>query len=322
MVKAALEAAPGFVAVTSTARDKARKHLDGSERFNVVVADIGASGDARLQIIPQVHASRPRLPVIIYTAHGSDEIAAEAMKLGAVDYLVKSRERIATLPIAIREILAHEAAPPENQYGQREMEQFFTQARDLFFVLDRDGVVRKMNPAAEEALARLGATATPASILDWIHETDVAVLRQELAEGAARKGYFQCVSRTKREGDVDSWWTWSGTWSPEAERFFAVVRETTGFKTIEDAHRDAGVALAMFLALSPREQRVLTEVATGMPNKAIARHLDLSEKTVERHRSQGMRKLRLKTVADLVRLVIIKDSVEPRKQASPSSIVR
>ncbi len=162
-------------------------------------------------------------------------------------------------------------------------------------------------------MARLGVTATPASILDWVHETDAAGLREKLADGATHEGHFHCISRTKGGGDVDSWWTWNAAWSPEAERFFAVVRETTGVKTLEDAHREAGVALAMFLALSPREQRVLSEVATGLPNKAIARRLDLSEKTVERHRSQGMRKLQLRTVADLVRFVMIKDSIEPHR---------
>ena len=55
-------------------------------------------------------------------------------------------------------------------------------------------------------------------------------------------------------------------------------------------------------SLTLREQEVLPLVITGRPNKQIAAQLELSEMTVKVHRSQIMRKMRAKSLVDLVRM--------------------
>jgi two-component system response regulator FixJ len=59
---------------------------------------------------------------------------------------------------------------------------------------------------------------------------------------------------------------------------------------------------ALLATLTPREREVLREVANGHSNKVVAANLEISERTVELHRGRGMRKLKVRTVADLVRL--------------------
>ena len=55
-------------------------------------------------------------------------------------------------------------------------------------------------------------------------------------------------------------------------------------------------------SLTAREREVLPLVVTGRPNKQIAYELDVSEMTVKVHRSQIMRKMRAKSLVDLVRI--------------------
>jgi FixJ family two-component response regulator len=55
-------------------------------------------------------------------------------------------------------------------------------------------------------------------------------------------------------------------------------------------------------SLTPREQEVLMIVITGRPNKQIAAQLKLSEMTVKIHRSQMMRKMKAKSLVELVRM--------------------
>jgi FixJ family two-component response regulator len=55
--------------------------------------------------------------------------------------------------------------------------------------------------------------------------------------------------------------------------------------------------------LTPRERQVLDLVVAGQTNKGVARHLDISEKTVEIHRAKVMEKMRAKSLADLVNMV-------------------
>jgi two-component system, LuxR family, response regulator FixJ len=71
--------------------------------------------------------------------------------------------------------------------------------------------------------------------------------------------------------------------------------------------RQAGDALAR---LSSREQEVLRQLVTGKPSKLIASALGISEKTVDVHRSNLMRKTGTRSVAELMRLWFLLHPVE------------
>ena len=60
--------------------------------------------------------------------------------------------------------------------------------------------------------------------------------------------------------------------------------------------------------LTLREHQVLDIVTVGETNKAIARRLDISEKTVEIHRARVMEKMQAKSLADLVKMVTVLES--------------
>jgi len=59
---------------------------------------------------------------------------------------------------------------------------------------------------------------------------------------------------------------------------------------------------ARIAALTPRERQVLTQVVAGRLNKQIAYDLGTVEKTIKFHRASMMKKLQVRTVADLVRM--------------------
>jgi len=64
---------------------------------------------------------------------------------------------------------------------------------------------------------------------------------------------------------------------------------------ISEAHRRLAV-------LSPRERQILRGICDGRTNKAISIQANISEKTVEKHRSRIMQKLKLRSSAELFRL--------------------
>lgn len=59
---------------------------------------------------------------------------------------------------------------------------------------------------------------------------------------------------------------------------------------------------ASFGTLTPREQEVMTLVTAGLMNKQIAAELGVSEITVKVHRGHVTRKMRARSLADLVRM--------------------
>jgi DNA-binding NarL/FixJ family response regulator len=63
--------------------------------------------------------------------------------------------------------------------------------------------------------------------------------------------------------------------------------------------------------LTPREREVVTLIAEGCSNRLAADRLQISVKTVETHRAAAMRKLDLKSAADLVRYAVRANLIQP-----------
>ncbi len=72
-------------------------------------------------------------------------------------------------------------------------------------------------------------------------------------------------------------------------------RLVCGFLGVGDQPKPNGAASN----ITEREREVLTRIALGMPNKLIAKELDLAVKTIEKHRSNLMRKLSLHNTAEV-----------------------
>lgn len=68
-----------------------------------------------------------------------------------------------------------------------------------------------------------------------------------------------------------------------------------------------------FKSLTPREQQVMSLVTTGLMNKQAAAEVGLSEVTVKIHRGNVMRKMRARSLADLVRMAEVL-ALHPAKQ--------
>ena len=62
------------------------------EEFDVVLTDMKLPGLNGLELVRELHGAKPRLPIILITAHGTTETAIEATKAGAYDYLLKPFE--------------------------------------------------------------------------------------------------------------------------------------------------------------------------------------------------------------------------------------
>ena len=76
------------------------------------------------------------------------------------------------------------------------------------------------------------------------------------------------------------------------------------------AERRHDQAHALLERLSPREREVALRVAHGLPNKLIARELDISEKTVHVHRQHVMEKTHTGSAAELARLMLRADPAD------------
>lgn len=82
----------------------------------------------------------------------------------------------------------------------------------------------------------------------------------------------------------------------------AVERALAVAATECEKSRQLAALRSLYQALTSREREVLAHVTAGKLNKQIAVELGIEERTIKAHRANMMRKLELRSVADLVRL--------------------
>lgn len=91
------------------------------------------------------------------------------------------------------------------------------------------------------------------------------------------------------------------------EQFLAVIAAAKEHVAeSESSSRDAARYDERLKNLTPREAEVMDAVVAGDLNKQIAHDLGLSEKTVKVHRARVMKKMGVRSVAELVRASVTK----------------
>src|SRR5579884_1701292 len=95
---------PAYTVLTA---DSAAEGLDllARRRPDVVILDLRLGDSTGLETFERIRRQDERLPVILITGHGTTELAIEAIKRGAFDYLLKPLE----LP-ALRDLVARACA--------------------------------------------------------------------------------------------------------------------------------------------------------------------------------------------------------------------
>jgi DNA-binding NtrC family response regulator len=79
------------------------------QAFDLLICEVGMSGVDGIQLLKQARAADPALAVIMLALHGSVQTAAESMKYGAYDYVVKPF-RVEEMQLIVRRALAHRAS--------------------------------------------------------------------------------------------------------------------------------------------------------------------------------------------------------------------
>lgn len=78
----------GFEVITAETGEEALKLIEQQD-FGVVVIDVRLPGKTGIRVLKEVKAVKPEIKSIVITAYPTAEFAAEAKKLGAIDYLIK-----------------------------------------------------------------------------------------------------------------------------------------------------------------------------------------------------------------------------------------
>jgi diguanylate cyclase (GGDEF)-like protein/PAS domain S-box-containing protein len=89
--------------------------------FDCVLSDLNILGFMGIEVVDLVHERYPDLPVLILTGTGSEELAVEAMKGEAADYILKKPPHIQRLPVSIEKVLDTARLRRERELFEREL---------------------------------------------------------------------------------------------------------------------------------------------------------------------------------------------------------
>jgi len=85
------------------------------ERFDVLLTDLRLPNEDGMKLIARAKSLSKPPVCILMTAYGSEEVAVEAMKRGADDYIAKGRMQIDELEMRIARALRHQSLEAENE---------------------------------------------------------------------------------------------------------------------------------------------------------------------------------------------------------------
>ena len=121
----------------------------------------------------------PAFPVVVMTGHGDEAVAVEAMKAGAVNYLVKCPKTLADLPriasSTLREwdhIVERRRAEAALMASERRFRTLFDNNPSMFFTVDEGGTVVSVNRFAAEQLGREDGEMVGRQLADLHAETE------------------------------------------------------------------------------------------------------------------------------------------------------
>jgi len=162
-----------------------------ADQFDVVLLDYKMPGLSGLDVLAWMHENRVDSPVIMLTAAGSEEVAVEAMKLGAYDYLSKEHIEIDRLPLVINSVFERYLYRREVLRREREEHQMRQQQQDLASLQMFQNTVSSIGQFVNNSLAVLSKR---------IAETETDLLQYVTNDG--RKSFRDSFSALKQDFDV------------------------------------------------------------------------------------------------------------------------
>jgi DNA-binding NarL/FixJ family response regulator len=310
-------AAPGLVRVDSW--DRLSAALIECDLHVAVVGDPIGWADT-FMVVREIRNRFPNCFVLIISSSESDRLATEAMKLGLLEYTqtdaIHTSSGHATPGSAGTEELVSSGMGrdcdakglKEGVYDSR-FYLLLSNAGVGAFRCTTDGLVLWMNEAFRrmmgesiqsngQSVQQSGPRITAASFTSFLKQVvqsdSVCHIDYTVEQPDEASRAFRLHARRQQLPGMDL-------------GIEGLMEDITSQNLAQTLKFQALRAREKLSRLTLRERHVLDEVVLGSMNKSIARRFDISEKTVERHRSNVMKKLEVNSVAELVRLTNFAD---------------
>jgi len=240
----------GGFAVTGIRVDDETSFIEALRSFpaDVVLSDHGLPQFSGREIVEIVQREQPFLPVVIVTGSIDEETAADYIKAGAADYVVKQRlhrlvpavQRALVLRDALREAMDAEAAREETEQRFRSL---IEHSSDVITLLDAKGAIVYSTQSLKPTLGYAAGEMEGHSVVDMVHPDQqaaaAALLERSLRDPAhVARSEFRVRHKDGSWRDLDVVMA-NRLADPPVRALVVTYRDVTDRKRAEDSLRIA-----------------------------------------------------------------------------------
>jgi signal transduction histidine kinase len=125
------------------------------EPYSVVLLDYKLPRMSGIEVLGKIRERGISIPVIMVTGQGDERVAVEAVKEGALDYVIKTRGYLTTLPTVISKVLKQHELARENTRLYQETQRALTELRAAQDQLIQGATLRALGELASGAAHHL-----------------------------------------------------------------------------------------------------------------------------------------------------------------------
>lgn len=185
---------------------EAREHMRVSEP-KLIIADWRLPDGESMELLPN-HRDPLTTPIILMTSYGNERIAVEALKSGALDYVVKSPESMLDMPHLARKALDQWKSRADRIHMQEaltESEAHFRllaeNASDMITRINTSGQMFYISPACKNILGYQPEEILGVKVFDLVYPEDQSQIRELFSQTPGDIPYTITHRAKRKNGD-------------------------------------------------------------------------------------------------------------------------
>lgn len=147
------------------------------QKFDVLMLDYRLHSMNALEVIKELRQLwQVDLPIVLVTGHGDEEVAAQALRLGASDYVVKSQGYLHQLPGILENAYHHAQVLRERsalQASEKRFRALIENSAEGVTLLDENGKILYASPSIDRIFGYQPSDTLHRNMMEYIHPDDL-----------------------------------------------------------------------------------------------------------------------------------------------------
>jgi PAS domain S-box-containing protein len=150
--------------------------------FHICFVDYYLGIHTGLDLIHTACLKHGQLPLILLTGNGNQHLGMQAMKAGAMDYLVKNELDKESIDRSVRYVLERNRALKALSSNEKKFRMVFEKSNDAILLTTPNFTIINCNPATQELLSTNKNELIQKSLSDFINENDLQHIKEALEQ--------------------------------------------------------------------------------------------------------------------------------------------